>query len=679
MKKFLIFIFILSMIFIFPQSIVNAQPDSQRVIVQFKDNIAKNNYQQDKVKIQSKDNSIQEYKNIPVISITATNSEIENLKNDPNVISIEPDYQVQIQTSNYNSLNWTTKDINIQTAWNGNYTGKGIKVAVIDTGIDTTHPALTVSGGMSVFSDNSYQDDNGHGTHVAGIIASKNNPYVVGVSPDVQLYAVKVLNAYGSGWVSNIIAGIDWAITNKMDIINLSLGINIDVKSLHNIVDKANDNGILIVTAAGNNGNATKNQSTVIYPAKYESAIAVSAINELNNISWFSSTGEKIELSAPGENILSTMIKNSKIKSDSNNYNELYAHLSGTSMAAPFVTGALAILEQEHPNYTNTEIRDLLDTLAKDIGTKGRDPYYGFGLLQVSKHSPNNIISVERLAGQDRYETAVKISQKGWNNSDTVILVSGENFPDALVATPLAYKLNAPILLTPKDSLPSITKNEIVRLHTKNIIILGGNGTISENVVSNISQLNINVQRIYGQDRYETAQKVAQQLGNYNKAIITYGENYPDALGIASYAAKNGIPILLTETNILPNSTKDALLGVSNTIAIGGIGVIDNNVYNQLPNPIRIYGNDRFLTDNAIFEQLNLDANKIYITTSNDFADSLSGSVLVAKENAQIVLVDKYITSDLFSSIIKKSINNYEILGGTGAVDAETERLLKSS
>ncbi len=679
MKKFLIFIFILSMIFIFPQSIVNAQPDSQRVIVQFKDNIAKNNYQQDKVKIQSKDNSIQEYKNIPAISMNVSNSEIKNLKNNPDVVSIEPDYQVQIQTSNYNTLNWTTKDINIQTAWNGNYTGKGIKIAVIDTGIDTTHPALTVSGGMSVFSDNSYQDDNGHGTHVAGIIASKNNPYVVGVAPDVQLYAVKVLNAYGSGWVSNIIAGIDWAITNKMDIINLSLGINIDVKSLHNIVDKANDNGILIVTAAGNNGNATKNQSTVIYPAKYESAIAVSAINELNNISWFSSTGTKVEISAPGENILSTMIKNSQIQSDLNNYNGFYAHLSGTSMATPFVTGTLAILKQEHPNYTNTELRDLLDILAKDIGTKGRDSYYGFGLLQVSKHSPNDIISIDRLAGQDRYETAVKISQKGWNNSDTVVLASGEDFPDALVGSPLAYKLNAPILLTMKNNLPIVTQNELIRLQTKNVFILGGTGVISENIENQLKQQRISVQRIFGRDRYETAQKVAQQLGNYNKAIIAYGENYPDTLGVASYAAKNGIPILLTETNILPNSTKDALSDVNNTIVVGGNGVIDNSVYNQLPNPIRIYGNDRFSTDNAIFEQLNLDSNKVYITTSNDFADSLSGSVLSAKENAQIVLVDKYITSDLFSSIVKKSIDNYEILGGTGVINVEIENLLRSN
>ena len=209
----------------------------------------------------------------------------------------------------------------------------------------------------------------GHGTHVSGIIGAKNNGVgLVGVAPDTSLYAVKVLDSTGSGYVSDIISGIDWAITNKMDIITMSLGTKSDVAALHNAVDSAYTQGVLVVSAGGNDG---AGGDTIEYPARYSSVIAVGAVDKTNKRAYFSSTGKELEVSAPGVNIQSTYL------------NGQYATMSGTSMATPFVAGDLALLKQAHPTYSASQLRSLLQQKVIDLGRKGRDSSYGFGLIQA--------------------------------------------------------------------------------------------------------------------------------------------------------------------------------------------------------------------------------------------------------------------------------------------------------
>ncbi len=154
-------------------------------------------------------------------------------------------------------LPWGIDRIDAELAWSVS-SGVGVKVAVIDTGIDLTHPdlATNIKGGINTISPlKSPNDDNGHGTHVAGTIAGIDNGIgVIGVAPGASLYAVKVLGKSGSGWISDIIEGIDWCIANDIDVINMSLGSSSDVQSFHDAIIAAYNSGIVIVAAAGNSG-----------------------------------------------------------------------------------------------------------------------------------------------------------------------------------------------------------------------------------------------------------------------------------------------------------------------------------------------------------------------------------------------------------------------------------------
>ncbi|MBI2588078.1 S8 family peptidase, partial [Candidatus Azambacteria bacterium] len=218
-------------------------------------------------------------------------------------------------------------------------------------------------------------DDNGHGTHVAGTVAAVNNTIgVVGVGPDVHLYAIKVLNRNGSGFLSDVIEGIQWAIANGMQVANMSLGTSSDIQSFHDAVIAARNAGIVQVAAAGNSGGA------VSFPAAYPEMIAVSATDQNNSIASFSSRGPEVDLAAPGVSIPSTY------KGDS------YATLSGTSMATPHVTGAAALVLKTVPGIYDTnangvwdpnEVQAKLEAGASDLGEPGKDSLYGAGLLNA--------------------------------------------------------------------------------------------------------------------------------------------------------------------------------------------------------------------------------------------------------------------------------------------------------
>ncbi|MFA6694664.1 MAG: S8 family peptidase [Bacillota bacterium] len=212
-------------------------------------------------------------------------------------------------------------------------TGKGVSVAVIDTGI-AKHQDLNVLSGISTLGEthtDNYLDDNGHGTHVAGIIAaSGKNQGLLGMAPNVDLYAVKALDKYGSGYVSDIIEGIAWAVENDMDIANLSLGTSETSEALRRAVRRAAMSSTILVAASGNSG-LTSNPG-VLYPAKYPEVLSVGSVNSNGTFSTFTSYGPELDMLAYGENILSTYLGNS------------YRRESGTSMAAPQVSGALALL-----------------------------------------------------------------------------------------------------------------------------------------------------------------------------------------------------------------------------------------------------------------------------------------------------------------------------------------------
>lgn len=337
------------------------------------------------------------YEEVAVASAKISQSEAQELLADPDIAHIEEDIIIKLSAQ---IEDWGIGSSKIPTAWNSGFTGKGVKISVIDSGI-STHEDLRISGGYSAVDYTaSFSDDQGHGTHVAGIIGARHNGFGVrGVAYDAELYAVKAFNENGEARLSDMIEGIDWSVANNMDIINLSAGTQSDSFALRSSVDKAYAAGLLVVAAAGNDGNDLGTGDTVDYPARYPSAISVAAIDRNSARAYFSSTGSTVEIAAPGVNVASTYLNNQ------------YVYMSGTSMATPYVAGNLALMKQAYPHLSNDQLRQVLVSQARDAGPAGRDPYFGFGLLQANSYTTP-------------IETEEEIAISGLTTSKT--LLSGE-------------------------------------------------------------------------------------------------------------------------------------------------------------------------------------------------------------------------------------------------------------
>ncbi|QOY35030.1 S8 family peptidase [Anaerobacillus isosaccharinicus] len=309
---------------------------------------------------------------LPVVTLKLSERQAKGLSNHPKIKFVEENAAAQALGQ---PIPWGVPKVQSTEVNDLGFTGKGMKVAILDTGIDRNHEDLSanVQGGFSVFTDSAnsdpYYDGSGHGTHVAGTVAAVNNNLgVIGVAYHTDLYAVKVLNNSGSGSYEGIAKGIEWSIQNGMDIINMSLGGSSSSSILEQFCDLAYNEGVLLVAAAGNSGTRPGRGDNVGYPAKYDSVIAVAATDQNDNRGTFSSTGPAVEISAPGVSILSTTPNNN------------YASYNGTSMASPHVAAVAALVWEAKPNLTNVELRQLLNQTAKDLGTASQ---YGHGLVQA--------------------------------------------------------------------------------------------------------------------------------------------------------------------------------------------------------------------------------------------------------------------------------------------------------
>ncbi len=331
-------------------------------------------------------------KNLDLIGARAvwlpSRAAVEKLKANPNVIRIDDDVIVKalvlreierfaVKPQPSENLPWGIDRIDAELAWSTTV-GANVKTGIIDTGIDLKHPDLiaNIKGGYNAINPSRQpNDDNGHGTHVAGIAAAVDNTIgVIGAGPQINLYSIKVLGASGSGYLSDVIEGIQWAIANGMQVINLSLGTSSDIQSFHDAITAAKNAGIVVVAAAGNSGGA------VSYPAAYSEAIAVSATDKTNTIASWSSRGPEIDLAAPGVGIYSTY------------KGQTYKTLSGTSMAAPHVAGSAALVLTQpvgtydanlNGQWDPSEVQQKLQDKAVDLGDLGFDNLYGWGLVNA--------------------------------------------------------------------------------------------------------------------------------------------------------------------------------------------------------------------------------------------------------------------------------------------------------
>jgi subtilisin len=284
---------------------------------------------------------------------------------------------------------WGIKAVNAAQAWSTTQ-GAGIKVAVIDTGIQSNHPdlAANIKGGVhfyqsgsTVYSNSNWEDDNGHGTHVAGTIGALNNTLgVVGVAPAVELYAVKVLDASGSGTLSAVAAGIRWAADHGMNVASMSLGSSGGSQALSDAVKYATSKGVVLVAASGNRGDGSASTTEVSYPAAYPSVIAVGAVDSTVSVASFSSSASYVALCAPGVSVNSTYTSS------------IYKRLSGTSMATPHVSGTAALVmattvsafydTNQNGRWDPSEVKAKLQNSAASLGVSAN--FCGAGLVQAS-------------------------------------------------------------------------------------------------------------------------------------------------------------------------------------------------------------------------------------------------------------------------------------------------------
>lgn len=301
---------------------------------------------------------------------TAAAKVLNDLKANPNVVYVEPNF---IFTSDYTpddsnlGQQWAWETIDAFSAWDVTQGSADVIIAVVDTGVQGTHPDLSakmVPGYDFVSGDNAPDDGHGHGTHVAGTAAAMTNNGTggAGTCPACSIMPVRVLDNNGSGTLANVANGITWAADNGAHVINLSLGGTSGTTTLENAVNYAWNKGVLLACAAGNS-----NTSSASYPAYYANCLAVASTNSSDARSSFSNYGNWVEIAAPGEGIYSTWV------------NSGYNTISGTSMATPHVAGLAGLLSSQ--GLSNSEIRDRLCATAD--GISGTGTYWTCGRINA--------------------------------------------------------------------------------------------------------------------------------------------------------------------------------------------------------------------------------------------------------------------------------------------------------
>jgi subtilisin family serine protease len=308
------------------------------------------------------------------------------LRSDPRVRSVVPDAVGGVadwpQGGDPNDTYYVANQrdlplIGVPGAWTLTTGAASVVIGLLDTGYEGSHPDLAAIPIVAPYNartgTTTVTDVYGHGTHVAGTIAAQTNNGigVAGIAPGIRMMPVKVMDNNGQGYWSDFLEGVDWARTHGASIINLSLGGTLTASqaaAFQPTFDAAYEAGVLVVAAAGNN-----NRDEPFYPASFAHVISVAATTNTDTRASFSNFGPAVDLSAPGYNIYSTYPGGT------------YKLMSGTSMATPHVVGLAALIRSYHPSYTVDEVETAMEVNAVDLGTPGRDDYFGYGRIQADQ------------------------------------------------------------------------------------------------------------------------------------------------------------------------------------------------------------------------------------------------------------------------------------------------------
>lgn len=376
-----------------------------------------------------------------------------NLISDGIIEYVQPDYKRKIHSIDKVKNGWGMDKTGLNIVANKLKDKKEeVVVAIIDTGVDMTHELLRdrlVKGYDFINHDDVADDQNGHGTHVAGIVAA-NSPNNVKIMP------IRVMDQNGYGYDSVIALGIYYAVERGVNVINLSLGGVGYSKYLDEALNYAIENDVTVVVSAGNECEDVSK----FFPASKEEIIVVSSINEHNDVSLFSNYGSTIDICAPGNDIYSSVIGNG------------YDYMSGTSMACPFISAAVALIKLEDVNRSPKEVEEVLNIYTEDLGNKGCDRVFGNGLINF-KHYFTQDESFKIISPTDNIECYDRINIKYYSKghvADEILFYLNEELVDRVVIDSEGYnnyslKFNDKDFITYTLKIVLSTSNGVKYIH----------------------------------------------------------------------------------------------------------------------------------------------------------------------------------------------------------------------
>ncbi|MDI6711669.1 MAG: S8 family serine peptidase [Anaerosomatales bacterium] len=595
------------------------------------------------------------------------------------------------------SKQWALPAADVLGVWDITRGSPTVRVAVIDSGVYLSHPDLRANLDLAndwdfANGDATAEEEYPHGTHVAGIVAAvaDNAVGVAGAAPGVKVLPLKVIDRNGIATTADFVDAVRYATDKGACIINASLGEALDpavpsdaaeIALLQEAVDYARAKGVLVVAASGNGSGPP-----VWYPAACDGAIAVSATTRAGDLAPYSSTGPQVDLAAPGGYATSWETRENGVLSTWNGGD--YAYAIGTSMAAPHVAGIAALLMSACPSATADTVRTALEASARDIAAPGLDSQTGHGLVQANA-ALARLSRVSRVAGADRYATAAAASRAAFatGTCEAVVIASGEDFPDALAAAPLAGALRAPVLLVRRTSVPASTAAEIARLGASRAVIVGGPGAVSTATADALASLGLAVQRVGGRDRYETAALVAARVAasstGTRTVLVTRGDLFPDATAAGAPAASSGSPVVLVKPTELPDAARTAIAGAApcQVIVVGGTAAVSADVAAALASipgveaVERWSGLDRYATAAAVAAEAvargMCDDDLVAVASGLDFPDALAGGAAAGALRGALLLSRPDVLPDVTRSHIVRRLapgGAAWTLGGPGAL-----------
>lgn len=603
---------------------------------------------------------------------------------------------------------WNLEMLHVMNAWNKyNTKGEGVTIGFIDSGAVVQHEALLTAfrgyqeDGQLIGEGNWIDlidhtplptDQERHGTATVSVCVGKSAERPIGVAPGAKWIAAR---AFSDAYASNdhILKAAQWMLAPGGDpakapqIINNSWGGQSSTNPwFKEMLQTWVNAGIFPVFAAGN----TKSQAqpySIENPASLPLAFAVGSVDRTKKLSPFSRRGPSLfdeaiikpEVVAPGVKVFAA------------SGNGGYGLWSGTSIAAPHVSGIVALILSVNPDLSVSKIRDILiesaDPLKDQQFSSTPNMGYGYGIINAEKAlalagAEKVHGDMERISGANRFETSLKIARKFYPKVQTVYIANGYRFTDGLAIGALTAKENGPILLSDKEVDADILQY-IETVAPQKVVIIGGESSISQRAATILKARVAQTQRIHGQNRYATAAAIAEQMENGKEVFLVSGLIDADAISVSGISSRQGVPILLTEKNSLPQETLHYLEHhkITNVHIVGGNTQISDTIERRLNemdiNTSRIAGKDRYETAALVNKQFIQNTHQIFLANGVNTADALAVSPVARLKNAAIQISDRdHLAAPVKDYLSNLNIQSITLLGGHSSLSAELEKEL---